>query len=130
MPRFKVKIGSGPTTVLDTGAPGGTIMANSAVRRGWKFVIDIFNLGATNSQLVFIDGEFQFVPPAALNNNFNFTTGEGGINVVAGIAMPVAYNTATEDSTAALNVLLTCTNPTATATYETKLVGAIMELLA
>lgn len=130
LPRFKVKLGATPTTVIDISPTAGSLNASASIsKRGWKFVIEIMNKAATNSQTIWLGGDLQFVPAAALNSNFAAATGVGALNVVAGVGMYMVGNIATIDTTAAMSVQFAVINPTAVATYETALRGAIMELI-
>jgi hypothetical protein len=124
--RWKVKLGSGPTTVLDTGT-GGTIGA-SASRFAWRAQIEIINLGATNSQWVSLIIH-AFTPVASSSNN-GLTTGEGQYVIATNnLIIGEGGNTASIDTTASMAVIFSVINGSNSGSYETKLYGALIEVI-
>jgi hypothetical protein len=95
------------------------------------------NLNATNSQWVAIDARLGCCISGATGGLSNFTTGEGAYTYLLGSgtsgdgaqARALGGNSAAIDTTVAMAVALTVINPTATATCETKLIGALLELI-
>jgi len=127
-PRLQLVLGS--TTLLDTGAAGTTI--NTASRFGWRLVAEIMNTGATNTQLA----NLLFTWSASNNATtpVAFTTGEGsywpGPGLSAGGAwIAEGFNTGAIDTTGALALKLNVINGTASTSYETKLFGALVEIV-
>jgi hypothetical protein len=135
VPRFKLKLGAGPPTViLDSSVMGATIAAASASRFGWKIVAETANLGATNSQWTDVRIDLSFSASSTAASVAAFATGEGNYQAVytgsqKGYAIGVAGNTSAIDTTAAMNVILSVINPTASATCETKLYRALVEII-
>jgi uncharacterized protein affecting Mg2+/Co2+ transport len=131
LPRFKVKLGAGATVVLDTNTLAAA-SASTATRYGWRAVIEVMNLGATNVQLVSVSLEYGLATATA-NGEQNFAVGEGihGYYGAAGTAMlarALGYNSAAIDTTVAMPVAFTVINPSASST-ETKLFGALGEVI-
>lgn len=126
-PRFQVLLGG--TTLLDTGTAG--TCANAATRYGWKIVVEIMNLGATNVQL--LNMQVDLSASVTASGETVFTTGEGVFQLFTGSALGFAkaegYNAGAKDSTAALALVLNVINGSANANYETKLFGALVEIL-
>lgn len=71
-PRFKLKLGG--TTLLDTNTIA-TFLTTNASRFGWKFVCEIGNLGATNSQWSSLQG--LYMTGTGASAAAAFTTGAG-----------------------------------------------------
>jgi hypothetical protein len=129
-PRFKFKVGSGPTTVIDIGTLANGV-GNSANRFGWRIVVEWMNLGATNSQWATIDASVACLSGGASTGSF--TTGEGSIlqnNAGAANAVFRALGGAVSaiDTTVGLAVILSVINGSATNT-EVKLLGALVEII-
>jgi len=133
MPQFKLKLGATPTVVLDTGTTGfGTDSASAPTTRGWKVVFEITNLGATNSQLVSMDGR---VSSGLRSGGFAaFATGNGGIfpysnGSGAGTAQYLGNNAAAIDTTASMAVIVTVTLGTASASTSFNFKHAYLEVV-
>lgn len=132
-PRLQVVLGS--TTLLDTGVSGN--IGATATRFGWRVAVEILNLGATGSQLSSILATVASNNIGSANVNGVFTTGEGqyyGINAaLGGTGVPLlatGVNPATSVDTTVANVLaLKVINGSANAAYETKLLGALVEIV-
>lgn len=133
-PRFKFKLGG--TTLIDTGAVA-SILAADATRRGWKIVIDILELNATNAQFVSFEGNFRLLNAQAVSfGNHVFTTGEGmwSGGGASGSALPntgqaFGSNTGALNAALALAVVLSVINGSANAQVETRLLGAALEIV-
>lgn len=129
-PRFKLKLGAGPTVVLDTNAAPASQAANSASRFGWRVVAEVANLGVANSQWCSVTGRIAAANTGDVAATAAFTTGEG--RYLSWGAMGTAWfdgcGSAAIDTTAAMAVLFTVINPSATTT-ETKLFGALAEVV-
>jgi hypothetical protein len=129
--RFKIKLGS--TVIFDTGAAPATFSASSATRLSWRIESEIMNT-ATNSQIaslaIWVTGANNNVSGGAL-----LATGEGQwqflINPSAGYPSldGQAFTTAAVDTTVGQALVLSVTNPSASASYETKLYGALVEII-
>lgn len=139
LPRFKIKLGGTPTTVIDTGAIGNLHAGASASRFGWKITCHIQNLGATNSQWTNFSLEITHADSGAAVGSGSrtvFTTGAGQYSViglagtvVGGLAFAEGGAASAIDTTAAMALILSVINPTATSTCETKLYGALVTVL-
>lgn len=131
LPRFKLKLGSTPTVVLDTNVTGTAVATSGATRYGWRIIAEVMNLGAANSQWVTIGLEIGYA--RAATGGAVFATGEGVYDAIRpsgpAVARALGANSAAIDTTAPMAVLLTVINPSATATCETKLYGALVEIL-
>lgn len=127
-PRIQAVLGG--TTLLDTGTQG--TLVDAATRYGWKVVVEIQNSGAANAQATWLDFSFNGVMTAAAAGAF--TTGEGhALAIISsgfasytarGVNMATALDTATS-KTLVLNTI----NGSASANYETKLIGALVEIV-
>lgn len=131
--RFKLKLGS--TTLFDTGTPVGAAQIASAARYGWRLNATILNT-ATNAQVCYFDLTVTVnAQGTAQGLNSLFTTGEGTVvnlsNVGTSFADVIysAYNSAAVDTTSSQALVLSVINPTATATYDTTLKGAVVEII-
>lgn len=135
LPRLKVKLGS--SVLLDTGVSGQAWVAASASRWGWRIVVEILETGATNSQSVTIDGSIAHLSPSpgAAVQGHAFTTGEGSTTIFGSVssvplrAVYLGWSSGAVDTTVSNALALTVINPTATATCETKLYGALVEII-
>lgn len=132
-PRFQLVLGG--TTLLDTGTTA-TANTASATRNAWRIVVEILNLGATNSQGSSFDMRLSHAGGSTANEAA-FVTGEGfyqsvlsatggtvKMSVAVGVNPSTAVDTATS-KTLVLNVI----NGSANAAYETKLLGALVEII-
>jgi hypothetical protein len=128
-PRFQLVLGG--TTIFDTGALAVTF-ANNASRFGWEINAKIVNAGSASAQastfnVILTTGNG---PSGAITTTF--TVGEGNIEIASGFqtVRGQAANPSTTVNTAASAALaLNVINGSASATYETKLLGAIVEVL-
>ena len=131
LPKFKLKLGAGATVVFDTSA--AATAASSATRFGWKVVVTLHNLGAANSQALSFEWTIGSGSPGAGTANVAFTTGEGMTTLVRDATLAryhgYAVNTSAIDTTAAMAVVLSVINGTNSASYETKLYGALVEVV-
>jgi len=126
LPRFKLLFGG--ATLIDSNATGGTV-ANSATRRGWKIVAEILNLGATNSQWATMKADVGAGSVSAAASA-SPTTGEGTYSLATNVfGLLIASNTGAVDTTAGCALALSVINASNNANYETKLTGALVEII-
>jgi hypothetical protein len=128
-PRFQIVLGG--VTIFDTGALPVTF-ATSAFRSGWEIICKIANTGSANSQAssCLLQQSVGNGPSAPVTAGW--VTGEGMIEIVSGyqIIHGQAVNPSTAvDTASACGLQLKVINGSASATYETKLLGAIVEVL-
>lgn len=130
-PRYQVIFGT--TTVLDTGTSGNTNWANLATRAGWKIVVEILNLGAANSQMVFLSIDQAAPNVSGTGLPVTFTTGEGtwgsGNVNQPGTFIGRGWNTSAENTATAKALVVNVIHPNAHANTETKLTGALVEII-
>lgn len=136
-PQWRLKLGA--TTLVDTGSFGWQALGTN--RTGWKLVAEIMNLGATNIQRVnfLLVGAADYVGNGVANNARlgGFVTGDGAYqlwgNMTSGSKgaqyMAQGGNAGAVDMTASQVLALTVTNPAALATYDVKLIGAMLEVI-
>jgi hypothetical protein len=125
--RFRFKLGG--VTIIDTGA-FAAILAASPSRGGWKIAVDVFETDAPNAQWVNFDLRLGVQGAGIGGTSGLFTTGEGSWNGGApAVLIGEGANQAAMDATVAQPVSLTAVNPTAIATFETKLAGALAEVV-
>jgi hypothetical protein len=135
VPRFKLKLGSGGTVILDTNVLSAACVFNDANRWGWGIVVDIVNRGAANSQVVSLEGWIAFIQTVSTNAGVaysQFAVGEGSMTApLAGgtINVPVraafgGVSLATIDTSVDMAVVLAVINPVAHASVDTRLIGA------
>jgi hypothetical protein len=94
------------------------------------------NLGATNSQIINLSIQLTHNPGGGGADKIVFATGSGvwgysttgAASEVGNIALAQGVGTSAIDTTAAMNVLFTVINPSASTT-ETKLLGALAQVL-
>jgi hypothetical protein len=126
-PRWQLLLGG--TTVFDTGT-SSTVVTNSATRFAWKLDFIIHNQSAS-FQTAVVTGMIQMSTTTA--GSTLFTTGEGTyatyLNSSAGMGNLVGFNTVAKDTTGALALVLNVINGSASASYETVLQGALVEIL-
>jgi adhesin HecA-like repeat protein len=129
-PRFGMAFGG--TTLYDTGAVGQ--VSNSVNRHPWRVVIELINLGVTNNQY----SSFQVLATCFVNLNASaafFTSTQGGntvVNSIAGVGnfhAQGAGDFSGIDTATAKALTLFVINGSASATYETKLGGALAEVV-
>lgn len=123
-PFFQITLGG--TTFVNPGA--SALFDQSAVRYGWRVVCEIMNLTAS-SQIVHITYVIPATNVGTAGNNV-FVTGEGK-SFTAGQGIYVqGFNSGLAVNTASAQVLqLLSTNASASAAYETKLYGALVEII-
>lgn len=134
-PRFKVKLGAGPTTVIDTGATTGDLRAQFA-GYGWKLVCEVANRGATNSQLVNFTLSLSYnIGAGSQMIGGAFATGEGvyesipAVGTTIGTVLAEGFNVSAIDTTASMNLAITTILPTATPTCQIQCYGWIIEIV-
>lgn len=130
LPRFKLKLGG--TTLLDTGITGVNAALDNATRRGWRMTCEIENLGAANSQWATLDLRLEL--GSNLGGGGRFTTGEGTyISSSAGFSNAIAFalggNSGAVDTSVAAALVLSVINASASASYDTVLKGALVEVV-
>lgn len=126
-PRFQLVLGG--TTLIDT----GTLVqsSTSATRFSWKLVAEILNSSSASAQVV----NFALVMPGvyAAAGLTSFTTGNGQIYVPTGGGTTVMFgegvNTGAVNTALASALVLNVINGSASASYETKLFGALVEVV-
>lgn len=132
-PRLQLVLGG--TTLLDTGVSG--TLAASASRMGWRFTADILNLGAANAQASNMLFFLTLGTNVATVTANTFTTGEGVyqgvLNASSGAAQMLqaaGMNPSTAlDTSTSKTLVLNVINGSASASYETKLYGALVEIV-
>lgn len=125
---FRFQLVFGGTTLLDTGVCNAaqTVTA-SASRFGWGITAIIRNLGAANSQWAKIESTLPYVPNSV--GVSAFTTGEGRYWTDTNGGWFEGGNTGAVDTSAAKLLELKVINGSASASCETKLYGALVEIL-
>ena len=132
VPAFQLIFGG--ATVIDTDSSGGSVVSSSSARFGWKIQCEILNLAATRSQWATFSGWLGFAP-AGPESVQNFTTGEGYVfadnaaSISNGRAQYLGSNTGSVDTTSSCPLLLKVKNANSSANYETKLYGALVEII-
>lgn len=128
-PRMQLVFGG--TTLIDSGTGGPIFQAGGSVRWPWKIVAEILNAGATNAQVTVF--KYDTANQYLSGGGGTFTTGEGGWagapNAAVGQVSGVGVNSTTVDTTVACALVLNTINGSANAAYETKLFGAVVELI-
>lgn len=123
-PRFQVVFGTTP--LLDTGISGTAV--SGAVRSSWRLVLEILNLGVSDSQM-------SYMSLSLMNNNIStqvqntFATGEGiltSISATGQVVFGEGVNSTGVNTSAANALVLNVINGSSSATYETKLLGAFV----
>lgn len=131
-PKWQVFLGG--TKLIDTNNSGGNNSLNGADRLGWRFVCEIQNLGATNAQQAFLTGILCTEAPGGVAQ-WAFATGNGmasadGIAYVTYSGGAVSGNDFTAvDTTVDHNLAFKVVNGFNSANYETKLLGALCEII-
>jgi hypothetical protein len=127
--RFQLLFGG--TTIFDTDA-GTFAWASSAVRFPWRLEVLITNT-ATNAQVCyfFFNIQVETAAPASAKTaaigegaTYQGTSNSGHSNFTGWI-----YNTAAKDTTGALALVLNVINPSASASVETTLKSALIEVI-
>lgn len=129
-PRFQLVFGG--TTIFDTNAVANA--ATGASRGGWRIVVEIFNAGVTNVQNCFflLNGESGIGWTASARAGFATGLGQflGGAGASGDNTMSAqGYNTAAIDTTASKALVLNVINGSASASYETRLTSALVEVV-
>lgn len=125
--RFQLLFGG--TTLFDTGAVAQAL-SSQATRWPWEIIVKIQNT-ATGAQVARISLDVNF-GGTSTGSTATFTTGEGrygGQSTNATQLGGSAYNTAAVDTTASQALVLNVINPSASATFETKLTSALVEII-
>jgi hypothetical protein len=131
-PRFQLVLGG--TTILDTGNTGAGNIQSSATRLGWRIDALIANNGVTNAQYAYLNLSGGALVGTGWSSGGAWTTGEGvyGIGTVTGAMGLIWANglgQSAVDTSVARLLALNVINGNAGATYETKLNGAVAEIL-
>lgn len=128
-PKFQFVLGG--TVILDTAAP--TMGVNSdGTRRHWHLLAELVNLNAANVQTVAMRGWIRTPALGGAASSSFFATGDGLIHQAAPGQIGTDFFGAAEaaiDTTAAKLLELRCVNASASATYETKLQAALVEVV-
>lgn len=129
-PRFQLVFGG--TTIVDTGTTAGAITAD-IYRRNWKIDAMILNNGTSVQDAAFL---IDLVQASNTGPTNSFTTGSGewgSIPMLGGTterqATAFGGGTSAIDTTAAQALVLNVINGAASATYETRLRGALVEVV-
>ena len=129
VPTFRLILGS--TTLLDTNNTGTAVVFNTPTRNQWKITAEIQNLGAANSQFARLTGRMNYAPGASSFAAGAWTTGTG-VTFADGQVI-VSYDGGhaglAVDTTASCNLKLNVLNAFSDANYETKLYGALCEVI-
>lgn len=130
-PRFQLIFGG--TTFIDTGVTA-TAASDGATRYPWRLEAVIMNAGAANAQTVSLRMTLGLNASSGIGNAM--TTGEGYFSEDAGAggsnlnAHANAFNSGLAiDTSLAKTLVLNVINGSASATYETKLYGALVEIV-
>lgn len=127
-PRFQLLLGA--TTLIDTNTPATTAVS-AGTRFPWQLVFEIINLNAANAQITIVRGQSVYGGLSAGAASAAFTTGSGNYAQAGNSnALIDGANTATAvDTTAAQALKLNVINGSASASYETKLIAAVVEII-
>lgn len=132
IPRFQPFLGG--TMILDTSVIGSGVAQNDGVRYFWHVQVDVMNRGSASSQVCYISGDLSFnsvsanpvdgviaTPTVAL-------TGASG-PLFTGKAIFGGGTTKTVDTSTSCALALKVINASSSANYETKLYGALVEII-
>ena len=132
--RWKLKLGA--TTILDTGAVASAGWQFQSLRYPFRWVVEIANLGATNSQWTSAMFQMMMSGGASTVIASGWTTGEGNQYSVNASISPTLIGIAAQggassavDTTVAQALALTAINPVASANLDVTLKGALVEIL-
>lgn len=130
-PRLQVVVGG--TTIFDTGA-FTSLIQTQANRYGWWATFEMQNLGAANAQVARFSWWAQEANRSAGAGPVLFTTGSGVSSQTNSGAQSCVVGNATSvglaiDTTTSKLVELKVINGSSSASYDTRLFGAIMELV-
>lgn len=125
-PRFQLILGG--TTLIDTGVVATE--TSGATRMNWSIEAKIFNLGATNSQFVQFNSRLSMSTGASAGTAA-FTSGTGILSNPTGTFVQEGDGEATSavDTSVGKTLVLNVINGSASAAYETKLFGALVEVI-
>lgn len=138
-PRFQLVLGG--TTLIDTGAGPGAALNLSASRGAWEASALVAANNATNAQNIsWKHSVWASVTGSVSGTNGSvFTTGQGAYQGIATRAnssntdsfmcAAAGFNTGTKDMTAAQTLVVNVINGSASATYETRLFNALIEII-
>ena len=124
-PRFQLILGA--TTLLDTGTSGSN--TNAAGRAGWDIEAKV---GNTTASAQWSNLKMMLTTNSNGTTTANaFTTGEGyyGRDTTNIVCLAEGSNSTTVATAGALALVLNVINGSANAAYETKLFGAVVEIL-
>lgn len=122
------RLGLAATTLLDTNNLGVAAVTNTTTRYGWRIVCEIQNLGAANSQWATLTGVS--AGAVALTEGVAFTTGNGWTTLSTwGAITYTGGDAGSVDTSASCAVTLKVVNANNSANYETKLYGALLEVI-
>ena len=142
IPLFQLLLGG--TTMIDTNKLGGNYVAQSPTRHGWRLQCEIQNTGATNTQQAFLSGNLTTLLGVSGDyvQSIGFTTGNGVVVMLEsaggpGVPALISYQggavNGTDftgvDTTVACALVLNVKNASNNANYETKLLGALCEVI-
>lgn len=135
IPEFQLVFGG--STLIDTDIMGSAVAIHGATRYGWRIVAEIQNLGAANSQQAYLTGVLNLESADANSvDSQPFVTGNGAITLITnlGLATPGKLtldggNSGAVDTTASCALALKVKNANSSANYETKLLGALVEII-
>jgi hypothetical protein len=127
MPRFQVQMGG--VTIIDTGAGSATGWNASATRADWTLEMLVQNAAAASQtvKLTLVINNYAANTAASVA----FTTGTGGYLTIAnaGVLASGVNSGLTIDTTTSKLLALNIINPSANALCETKLFGALVEVV-
>lgn len=131
-PRLQLVLGG--STLIDTGSPRSNATANSTTRYPWQVEAKIMNTGSSSAQVVKFSFELGiFAANGVADATFTTGTGVWGEGVGPGsTSMPAfAYgvSTGSVDTSSAVALVLNTINGSNSASYETKLFGAVAEVV-
>lgn len=135
IPRFSVDLGTtggggGGATLIDTGNIGFAVCLNLTNRYPWRIVCEIRNLGSASSQEATFAGRLMYAYDSG-TASAAFVTGTGFTYADANVTVTYdGYGTGSVDTASAdRGVLLNVVNASGSANYETKLLGALIEVI-
>ena len=133
-PTFELLLGA-TTLIVTSGSGAGSVAASVSNRYGWRIQCEIQNLGSASSQQSYLFGQLSFKAIATSGNLSSvFDTGNGVIMTdmesgAWGSTNLSGGNTSSVDTSASLALLLNVVNANNGANYETKLLGALVEII-
>lgn len=124
--RFQVKLGT--TTTVDTNVAGTSYTAD-ATRRTWQLEYNFINLNSTSAQSNFLRAAIATGSQSVGASTAAFTTGNGTYNSANNLNTADGGSSSTVDMSAAAALVLNVINGSSSASYETKLLGALVEIV-